>query len=90
MIKNHFQWPSLIPIELPDSIIIPEIKSEESKIQAQRELNTLALLVFKQFLPDSASEPDFNENEMTPSLFTRIIPLDDVFILIKTYISYTI
>ncbi len=75
-------WPSsLIPIDLPESIPIPEIKSIEHEIQLKREQNTLAVLVFKQFLPDSPSEPE-NENitnKTNPLDFypTKIIPFDD-------------
>jgi hypothetical protein len=80
-IKNN--WPSsLIPIDLPESIPIPEIKSIEHEIQLKREQNTLAVLVFKQFLPDSPSEPNESDNltnKTNPLDFypTKIIPFDD-------------
>ena len=72
------KWPaSLIPIDLPESTIITEIKSEEREIQARREANTLAVLVFKKFMPDSASEPDA-EPCHSDMIKTRIIPLDEI------------
>jgi len=76
-------WPSsLIPIDLPESIPIPEIKSIEHEIQLKREQNTLAVLVFKQFLPDSPSEPNESDNltnTTNPLDFypTKIIPFED-------------
>lgn len=70
-------WPaSLIQIELPETTILPEIKSVERDIQAKREATTLALLVFKKFMPDSASEPD-PETIQPEAIRTKIIPLDD-------------
>jgi hypothetical protein len=73
---EFIQWPSaLIPIDLPDTIIRPEVRSEEKRIQAEREQMTLALLVFKHNLPDSASEPDAN-NQLT-YIETKLIPLED-------------
>ena len=70
-------WPSaLIPIELPEGINVPEIRSIEHDVQVRREQNTLAVLMFKQFLPDSPSEPDdIVEPNQTPVV--KIIPLDD-------------
>lgn len=56
------------------------MKSEEFLIQQEREKTTLAMVVFgKQFLPDSASEPDAVSAEMEalrPPI--KIIPLEDV------------
>jgi hypothetical protein len=73
---RKFKWPStLIPIDLPDSIIRPEVRSEEKRIQAEREQMTLALLVFKHNLPESASEPD--ANGPTTYIETKMIPLED-------------
>lgn len=73
-------WPSLIPLELPDHIVQPEIKSVEHEIQLKREQNILAVLMFKQFLPDSPSEPtdSDNINSNTEGFTSKIIPLDDV------------
>ncbi|CAF0796370.1 unnamed protein product [Brachionus calyciflorus] len=76
--ENTSTWPAngLIKIDLPETTIIPEIKSEEREIQAKREATTLAVLVFKKFMPDSASEPDPEINP--PEIIrTKIIPLDD-------------
>ncbi len=56
-------------------MIIPEVKSEEKQIQADREKNTLAMLLFK---PDSATEPDNYNMEELANLKTKIIPIDDV------------
>jgi hypothetical protein len=56
-------------------VIIPEVKSEEKQIQADREKNTLAMLLFK---PDSATEPDSYNMEELANLKTKIIPIDDV------------
>ena len=70
-------WPSaLIPIELPEGINVPEIRSVEHDVQVRREQNTLAVLMFKQFLPDSPSEPD-DMLEPTQAPVVKIIPLDD-------------
>ncbi|RMZ94278.1 serine threonine- phosphatase 1 regulatory subunit 10 isoform X3, partial [Brachionus plicatilis] len=70
-------WPaSLTPIDLPESTIAPEIRSEEREVQARREANTLAVLVFKKFMPDSASEPDAEPACDAPK--PRIIPLDEI------------
>jgi hypothetical protein len=69
----------LIPIDLPDTIVRPEVRSIEREIQRLREQTTLAVLVFKKYLPDSPSEP--NEADLTPDpsldLKTRLIPLED-------------
>ena len=71
------KWPSsLILIDIPDSVITPEVKSLEKQIQADREKNTLAMLLFK---PDTATEPDINNyDELLTNLKTKIIPIDDV------------
>lgn len=72
-------WPSrLIPIDLPETTIRPEVRSLEREIQAKREQTTLAMLVFKSFLPDSASEPDANSDVSPPeNIKTKFIPLED-------------
>lgn len=74
-------WPArLIPIDLPDSTVRVEVRSAEREIQAKREQTTLAMLVFKRFLPDSASEPDASSSSTTTldeAVKTRLIPLED-------------
>lgn len=82
-LNNTNNWPtSLIPIDLPDTINIPEIKSIEHEIQLKREQDILAVLMFKQFLPDSPSEPSESDNSSSNDLSdfnqTKLIPLDDV------------
>jgi hypothetical protein len=74
------KWPSngLTPIDLPENIIIPEIKSDENEIQTKREQSTLAVLVFKQFCPDSASEPNEADSKSSLDTITKIIPLEDI------------
>jgi hypothetical protein len=74
------KWPvnGLTPIDLPDTIIVPEIRSDENEIQTKREQNTLAVLVFKQFCPDSASEPNDADSKSSLDTVTKIIPLEDV------------
>lgn len=66
----------LIPIDLPETTVRPEVRSLEREIQAKREQTTLAMLVFKRFLPDSASEPDLN-SDSTSEFKTKLIPLED-------------
>lgn len=80
MTNSAFKWPSagLTPIDLPESTVIPEIRSAENEIQTQRELLTLAVLVFKQFCPDSASEPTEEDSKSSLDANTKIIPLEDV------------
>lgn len=70
-----FEWPALIPIDLPDHIVQPQICSAEHEIQLKREKDILEVLMFKQFLPDSPSEP----TDLTPvTISTKLIPLEDV------------
>lgn len=78
--EGSLPWPTLIPIDLPDFIVQPEIKSVENEIQLKREQNILAVLMFKQFLPDSPSEPSDSDNINSNSegFTSKIIPLDDV------------
>lgn len=71
-------WPTLIPLDLPDSICQPEVKSVEHDIQIQRELNTLGVLMFKEFLPPSPSEPDLDNTNKFETITSKIIPLEDV------------
>jgi len=76
-------WPSaLTPIDLPETTIIAEVKSDEFFIQQEREQTTLAMLVFnsKQFLPDAPSEPDALTSAEFEALrpTIKIIPLEDV------------
>ena len=69
-------------IDIPENVIIPEIKSEEQKIQADRERNTLAMLLFK---PDAPSEPDLIIPETYSNLKTKLIPIEDVYIIFILY-----
>lgn len=73
--SEAFEWPALIPIDLPDYIVQPQICSAEHEIQLKREKDILEVLMFKQFLPDSPSEP----TDLTPvTITTKLIPLEDV------------
>ena len=72
------KWPAngLTPIDLPETSIV--IKSAENEIQKKRELSTLAVLVFKQFCPDSPSEPTDADSKSSIESITKIIPLEDI------------
>ena len=76
-------WPAqLIKIDLPDTVIQAEIHSVENEIQKIREANTLAVLMFKQFLPDSPSEPTedskSSSSSTTEQIQSKVIPLEDI------------
>ena len=72
---TEVEWPALIPIDLPDYIVQPVICSAEHEVQLKREKDILEVLMFKQFLPDSPSEP----TDLTPvTTSTKLIPLEDV------------
>jgi hypothetical protein len=71
----------LIPIDLPDHISRPEIKSLEREIQTEREKSTLQCFFLKEFLPDTAGEPsphDNDSNSLDQTIKTKIIPLEEI------------
>ena len=77
---NGNTWPAqLIKIDLPDTVIQAEIHSVENEIQKIREANTLAVLMFKQFLPDSPSEPtEDSKSSSIEQIQSKVIPLEDI------------
>ncbi len=77
--SNEAPWPTLIPIDLPDSTHQPTICSAEHDIQVAREMNILGVLMFKEFLPDSPSEPtDSVVDHSLETIVSKLIPLEDV------------
>jgi hypothetical protein len=73
---NNIPW-VLHTCDLPESTVKVEINSIEHEIQLKREQNTLAFMVFKQFLPDSPIEPT-DTSISDPTITTKPIPLDDI------------
>lgn len=69
--------PRLIRILLPETIVIPTIKSQERSAQEEREKTVLQAFSLPSFLPDTPGEPDSDVNG-TSLNEAKLIPLDDV------------